>query len=274
MAVYDFQSGETIIGRVTHLDFEEGETIVARRRTAAGQPFWGEKPLAWDTVTVAGRRLPGIARVSGTAMEHRTDRQKTRGKSGAKIVLQGYEPAPFEVVLLLWTEEHLRTFESLIPVLKPRYPVQRSTPGPAPSQPVTEEAAGAMGMGGIRVRDASGNLVTYAQFATAVNRRTAPRTRPARGPAPVDVAHPALAMWGIRSAQVLSVGFPEPRAEGGDGREVRIKCLEWVGRRGAAVVAPTASGTDFTAGVPTAYSFTAPPSRERPSLDVGPTGGF
>jgi hypothetical protein len=267
MAVYDFQKGETIVGRVTQIDFEKGETIVVPKRTAQGQPFWGDKPAAWDTVSIAGKRLPGVAKLSGTAMEHRTDRQKSAGRHGAKIILSGYEPAPFDIILTLWTEEHLRTFEALIPVLKPKYPAQAKAPlGTAP----TGEQGG---FGGIKVRDETGNLITYEQFAqrSRAQKAKAQAKKGSSGPSPVDVIHPNLAMWGIRSAQVLSVGFLESRGESGDVKECRLKCLEYVGRRGASVLAANKSRSDFTAGIRTAYSFDAPPRRERPSDNVGPS---
>lgn len=261
MATYDFTKGETFVA--TNIDFQKGETIIARpRKTRPGVPFWADKPAAWDTVLLANRRLPGIARLSGDAIQQRLDKQKTPGLNGAHTKLMGYEPAEFDVVLTLWTEEHLRTYESLVPLLKPKYPVQKVT-AVAPTA-----ANGFAGFGGIKVRDESGDLITYEQFAARTQPGKAKAAAAPRGPSAIDIQHPNLSIYGIRAAIPIKVGFLEAKGESGI-KEVKLRFLEFNAKRDASVQTPSKS-VDFTAGIRTALSTKPPPRRERPSDNLGP----
>lgn len=102
------------------LDYTRTNTEgVARVPTApaAGVPFWGDSPESWDTVTIAGRSLPGICTVTGKA-GRRVDRRQTPGKHGTTVTYLGDAPAEFTITLKLWTAEHLAEYQALLEFLR------------------------------------------------------------------------------------------------------------------------------------------------------------
>jgi hypothetical protein len=130
-------------------------------------PFWEEQPETWDTLHIAGQRVPGVAHVTGTAAR-KIDTRSAAGADGARVRDRGYEPAALDVQIRIWTEEQLEELEQ---ILEPLHPRQRGT------------------------------------------ERT-----------PVDVAHPGLAMLGIRSAYVTAVGIPQIS---GGVMTLTVRLLEW-----------------------------------------------
>lgn len=86
--------------------------------TVAGEiPFWGDAPLAWDTVVIGRTLLPGIARITG-AVKRRVDRKKAVGKHGHTVTYLGDDAAEFSIALMLWTSDHLQKFHDLVTFLK------------------------------------------------------------------------------------------------------------------------------------------------------------
>jgi hypothetical protein len=132
-------------------------------------PCWVDSPAAWNTVFMAGHRLPGVARVSGKAFEVRADKKKAAGINGERLTRLGRDPAEPEFVFKIWTSKQLKQFVDLVKIFLPKGSAQL-------------------------------------------------------GP-PVDVVHPALALYNIKSVQVMVAGFPEEK--GADIYEIKLKCREF-----------------------------------------------
>lgn len=73
----------------------------------------------WDAVLLARRRLPGVARVSGSGVEHQLDLKKPSGKNGIRITDLGLDVARFTIALTLWTEAQWQAFNSMRNLLQP-----------------------------------------------------------------------------------------------------------------------------------------------------------
>lgn len=85
----------------------------------------------WNVVKIAGTPLPGRAAVRGS-LGNKVDRKKVPGQDGDTMTHLGYEPAKVEVTLVLWSEDQLRAFEKIVPILRPR-----KLPGNQEPKPVT-----------------------------------------------------------------------------------------------------------------------------------------
>jgi hypothetical protein len=106
----------------------------------AKTPFWADSPRIWDTIVIAGHKLPGKATPTGE-LGAKVDMQAVPGKDGASMSHLGYDPAQVDVTLTFWEEAHLREFEALVPILRPRKG--------APAKPVSVEHP-ALALYGIR----------------------------------------------------------------------------------------------------------------------------
>jgi hypothetical protein len=233
---------QSLMGATTTAQDTEDAARVQRvlLDATSGTPFWGTDPGAYETVRFAKNLyLPGHCRIGGRAFEQRIQRDKPPGTHGQSVKQLGIQPARVDITLQLWTEEHLRAFEALVPVLKQqRYTVQTTTEavgftGNAPGIAIssvggyssTQSATGAAGFSGAL---GGGGFTGVVPGTTKVTKKVTPA-----GPQPLDVYHPLLALFRIRSVHVLSVGFPEARD--GDVWEVQIHCEEHVQRRASAV---------------------------------------
>jgi len=251
-------------------------------KSSAGVPWWGDKPDVWDSFLIAGFRLPGIAKVTGSGFKQRCDRKKTAGQNASRLTLLGEEGAEFDVVLAMWTSDHLATFENLVPVLKPRYPK------PQPPAATAADYAG-RGYGGLSFLAPSGQRVGFltttpaavpGKLTTGYQQQDKfvgfgalgqkSKTADAGGPKPLDVHHPKLKLFGIKSAYCLEAGLPEEASNGT--YTVKLRMLEFRGsRRGAGVVTPNKS-TDFRNGL-NPGAFDVAQNRAKPSDDTGPYAG-
>jgi hypothetical protein len=147
-------------------------------------PFWGDAPDAWNTLIIAGRKVPGIAKVSGAAYDIRVDKKTVPGEHGEKQTTLGREPCDPELEVKLWTAEHLKAFLNIVRLFLPR-------------------AGGAL-------------------------------------PPPVDVVHPALAMFKVRSLRIMKCSFPEEREPGVF--FLHMRCREFIpGKKGGKPKTDTAS---------------------------------
>lgn len=81
-------------------------------------PFWEDEPEAYDVVDIAGHRFH-VANVGGDC-GIKMDVKTAPGVDGTTIKYQGVEPAKVTLTLLLWQEEHLRAFEALIRLIRPK----------------------------------------------------------------------------------------------------------------------------------------------------------
>lgn len=133
-------------------------------------PFWGDAPDSWNTLIMAGRRLPGIARVGGAAFDIRVDRATVPGVHGEKQTTLGREPCDPEIEVQLWTAAHLQAFVEIVALFLPK-------------------------------------------SKTAL-------------PPPVDVIHPALAMFRVRAVRVMKCSFPEEKEK--DVFVVKMRCREFI----------------------------------------------
>lgn len=82
-----------------------------------GKPlFTGQGPLfagGWDTVTLAGRQLPGICTVK-CERTLQVDQQKGQKSDGAALVMNGVLPATVDITVTIWTEEQWNEFLKIV----------------------------------------------------------------------------------------------------------------------------------------------------------------
>lgn len=77
-------------------------------------------PVAWDYVIVADRALPCLREYPKAKPGRKLDTKSAAGSSGGRIVDKGYDLAKVSVTVLLWTEDHFRTWGELLDVIQPR----------------------------------------------------------------------------------------------------------------------------------------------------------
>ncbi len=87
----------------------------------AASPTWnsgGTAPLyssdPWRTGTIAGKRLPGDVTIADGLVEIGVDNKKPDGKDGGQIVVKGYRPGPFDIVVEVCTDEQGQLLKSII----------------------------------------------------------------------------------------------------------------------------------------------------------------
>ncbi len=150
--------------------------------TEQGIPFWGDSPESWDSATLGGVSIPGVCRVSGDGMRLKADRKTASGQDGASVAMLGLDVVSFSIDVRMWTEAHLRAFESLVKMAKPKASavVRKSA--------VSKKSAGGAGKSGSQ----------------AVGRDLVP----------LSVSHPALAIFGISECVVESVSLPSEQSPG------------------------------------------------------------
>jgi hypothetical protein len=191
--------------------------------------FWGDAPEAWDTVIIEGLALPGTCDIRGEGFEQRVHRIKARGKHGSTHRYVGTANVDFEVIVKLWTAQHLRDFETLVDLI---------THAPPPKKRVTKQLVHSGGHTG----------PTGATQYTDVKEVTTVEWLESSGPRTVDIYHPALALFGIRTATVMRVSIPEPETR--DVYRASLRCSQLhLGNRNAGTgtkQAGAAGATDAT----------------------------
>jgi hypothetical protein len=241
-------SKQIIAGALPRGDPEE--ELAAREvliKAAAGTPFWGTDPGAWETVRFAKNiLLPGNCRLKGKGFAQKLQRDSAAGTHGHKVKQLGIQPAKFTITVRMWTEDHLRAFERLVPLLKSqRYKVETTSTAVG----YTGTVAGATNAGFTSASAATGNEqgTFVAGFSGVVpgTTQTTKKSTPA-GPAALDVYHPVLALFKIRSVHITEVGFPE--AGDDDVWTSEIDCEEFVYRPSA--VKAAASSLDIVESNP------------------------
>ena len=65
-------------------------------------------PNAWDSVSVAGVRCPGIAKISGFDRSTNWDVKVSKGTRGGTMTLSEIPPATGKVRFMLWTAAHFQ----------------------------------------------------------------------------------------------------------------------------------------------------------------------
>ena len=83
--------------------------------TGAPLPDWISP---WDTITLAGLRLPGIARVEG-GRRHRYDHKTTLGAVGEAATFLGVDPGEITITLTLWIASQWAELQDILPRILP-----------------------------------------------------------------------------------------------------------------------------------------------------------
>lgn len=211
---------------------QEDLTLAARASRVPGDqspnavPFWGEDPESWDTVIILGVRLPGICEVKGKGFHQRIDRKKSPGKNGCTYTHLGIEAAKFDLIIQLWTEQHLLDFAKLIPLLKPRKKTTKTVDRYKLSGPNTPGLSGlsSSGINKSGINDQSGFQGLTSSLAAKQK-----ATVTEGGPKPIPIYHPALALYQIRACMVIDASLPEKgKGKDGDMYTVHLSCEEYL----------------------------------------------
>lgn len=88
------------------------------------QPFWdglegGTADQTWQTFWLDEEPMPGVARVKGD-LTRKLEVKKTKGKDGANIKDNGYQPSKFTVELTIWNNDQWQSFQDMLPRIHPR----------------------------------------------------------------------------------------------------------------------------------------------------------
>lgn len=218
----------------------EGAGTKVIQTPSSGVPFWGEDPISWDTVFIAGVRLPGLAKVTGNT-KRRHVKKNVPGKHGSTVTFTGDEPTEFTVTVRLWTPEHLADFAKVVQFLKSLKPVEETT------ETVSTKSARPSASNGASFSSASSGsgFVSY-DVGFETTKQTVKKVRVN----PVSVSHPALALHGIASAFVTEIGLlSESGGRDGSGvYESRLACIECMPdalRQNGGVVTPKPQATSL-----------------------------
>lgn len=90
----------------------------APKDSKGNQLAFGQGPLyagGWDTVVLAGQKLPGKCDVRGEE-SLQVDQQKGPKHDGAILILHGILPCPIDIVVKLWTKAQWDRFCELVPL--------------------------------------------------------------------------------------------------------------------------------------------------------------
>lgn len=216
-------------------NYEEDTADALRTRElllqwSSGTPFWGSDPAAYEHVRFAKNIiLPGICKISGRGFEQRLQRDKPAGTHGHSVKQLGIHPCKVQIEVRMWTPEHLQDFERLIPLLlAQKYKTE-----------VRAEAVYTERRADLFADETTNRSTLLGSFgftpAASLNRPgtdTATQTRTvtvAAGPQAVDVYHPMLALFKIRSVHIASVSIPEPTGDG-DVWQARIECEQFINK--------------------------------------------
>ena len=82
-------------------------------------PFWESSPLLWDTVTIGGYTLPGVASLKGD-ITRRVETANVVGEDGTRATDLGYGGAQVTVTLQLWQQAHLDAYTQIAEHIRPR----------------------------------------------------------------------------------------------------------------------------------------------------------
>lgn len=183
--------------------------------STGGVPFWGDDPTSWDTVILAGMKLPGIAKVKGRCRRGH-ERKRIAGKHGATFTFTGDEPMEFDISLKLWTAEHLRTFTTFARQLKSLKPMVSTETNVATTVKDTQQVG------------YSGSDQTTQFYTVVVDKKVNVKMKGVRAN-PISIIHPALAVYGVSQVFVVEFGLPEESGPEGSGLfTVSLHCVEYM----------------------------------------------
>jgi len=205
-----------------------------------GTPFWGNYPATYETVRFAKNiLLPGHCKVTGKGFAQKLQRDSPAGTHGHKVKQSGIQAAKFQISVRMWTAEHLEAFARLIPLLKQqRYKTTTTTEAVGFTGSVTgTTAAGFTSAAGATGNSPGTFTAGYSGVVpgtTKVTKKSVPV-----GPKPIDVYHPMLALFKIRSVLITEVSIPVASSDG-DIWESTIECEEFI-YKPSTVQTPTSS---------------------------------
>ncbi len=187
-------------------------------------PWWEEAPDPWDVLKLGGRTVPGITEITGRA-GRKIDIRSPPGGDGARVRDRGYEPAQLEARVRVWTKAQLEELHELLAEIHPR----RISAGPSSAALARANRDLRNLQLALAVNGEIGNDQGFIDQLTVASRRqrelqqrsSAQRRSPRT---PVDAAHPALSMLGIRSVYVTGVSLP--KLERGE-LVTTINLVEW-----------------------------------------------
>jgi hypothetical protein len=77
-----------------------------------------DDPESWNTVVLAGIKVPGLAKVVGN-VSRKLDVKNAKGVDGATVTDDGADPSKIEITILLRSRAEWASFQQLIPLLNP-----------------------------------------------------------------------------------------------------------------------------------------------------------
>lgn len=81
-------------------------------------PWPDEAPELWNTLSLGGVALPGLAKVD-VRVSQEIEVKKPKGKHGATETRQGYNPADVKIRLRFWEPEQFTQFQTVLAKLWP-----------------------------------------------------------------------------------------------------------------------------------------------------------
>lgn len=90
-------------------------------------PSWLDAPFTWDTLIVAGKEIPGLARVRA-AREYKVDKKNGAGADGATLTGLGHLPVEATITLKLWQPAQAQELQQLLPLILPKPKKGRPVP--------------------------------------------------------------------------------------------------------------------------------------------------
>jgi hypothetical protein len=182
-----------------------------------GVAYWGDNPELYDTVELAGLKLPGLCSVKGKGYEMRRKQHKPPGKHGVSTTIIAHEPAEFVINVLMTTKAHLDTFKALVPVFKP-------TAKPKEDKKKDKSDAFTHAFKGQASKAADGTitlptLTIRTEAVAAAEDNSQPKY--------VTVDHPLLALFRISHCRIIKVTIPEQVEDKGMWKS-EIHCIEEV----------------------------------------------
>lgn len=81
-------------------------------------PYWMDEPEIWDTITIAGKVLPGLCVVDGQR-GRKLDKKNAKGADGATISDDGADPTDVDIKLVLATRQQWIDYQRIVPLLDP-----------------------------------------------------------------------------------------------------------------------------------------------------------
>ncbi len=199
-----------------------GSSTILSTTTQTGAvqvPHWAEYPELWDTVRLDGIPLPGLCELQGEGFQQKVQRAKSQGKHGSKHRYLGTSDVDFRITVRLWTEQDLAKFAEILARII-------NAPVPTKTRKVTSKVVTTPVRYTRVVQRPEGGSVSFTRIEEEDELVTQVEYLESSGPKTLDVYHPALEMFGIRTATLLKVSLPH-RADK-DVYEVQLQMAQLV----------------------------------------------